>query len=88
MPTLTPRITRVIGKTCRTQKLLLALIVQNEACRPGKKRTLWKVDKESPLLVIDTKNFTGSVANRLLRGEDYIINLTSTQVGADRFLHC
>ena len=77
---LSARIIRVIEKTCRTQKLLLALIVQNEASRPGKKRALWKVERENPLLVIDTSKFAGSVAHRLLRGEDYIINLTPTQI--------
>jgi len=61
----------------------MALIVQNETSRPGKKRVLWKKkkeEKESPLLMIEPVKFAGSVASRLLRGEDYIIDLTSTQI--------
>lgn len=60
----------------------MALIVQNETSRPGKKRVLWKKkeEKESPLLIIEPVKFAGSVASRLLRGEDYIIDLTSTQI--------
>jgi len=62
------------------QKLLLTLIVQNENSRPGKKRALWKTDRETSMIKLDTVPFVGSIASRLLLGDDYIIDLTPSQI--------
>jgi len=77
------------------QKLLLTLVVQSESNRPGKVRSVWKKKSVDPLagstmfqnerrrLSVLVGNpddgFQGSMASKLLRGDDYNIDLTSAQ---------
>lgn len=66
------------------QKLLMTLIVQNEMNRPGRVRPLARV-RAGPMGQIeqtsglDAKNGSATMAERILKGNDYKIQLTEAQ---------